>query len=127
MTKWQHSARRILQRLGSPLVFVEYSTPQDARTGERTGATATGLSVTARAALIARRESADAGIKRGDQVLLIEAAPFAGLSPLGTNWRVTIAGVQHQLSALQVYGRSRPDEAPAFYSSPLGLGARTSG
>lgn len=125
--RWQQSANRILKRLGSPLVFVEYETAQDRRTGERSGAVATGLSVTARAALVPLEESLDAGIERGDQMLICEAAPFDGLSPMGRLWRVTIDGVEHQLSPMQAYGRSRPDEPPAFYESTLQLGARRSG
>lgn len=117
------SASRILARSGEILTFKRYGMSKDKLAGSQTPVLTD--TVQAFAAILSPRESKDRDLRRGDQVLLVEAIPFSG--DLTDEWKVVIGGKELPISSPVAAGRTAPTDPAYFFEAILRSGGETIG
>lgn len=117
--QFQAAAARLLARYGSLMSFQRYAVVKDKRAGSQTLAP-TGAPVQALACVLDAEESRDRGVAAGDQVLLVEGAPF-GIA-ISDRWTVSWGEGERKISNPVTASRSTPAEPIAYYQAFLKAG-----
>ncbi len=115
------SVRRTLRRHGSMTLFRHYTEIRDRKRGSQTW-TPSGVEVTARAAMVSLKASREQGFQRGDQVLIVEGAPFP--VDLDEDWRVVIGGEETMIAGPIAAQRTRPTDRASYFETILRTGGQ---
>lgn len=117
----RQAAARLLKRYGAAMSFQRITLVKGPRGSGSETPTATGDPVVANAALIPAEASIDRRVAMGDEVLLVDGAPFAAAGvELADGWRMTLPGGEvRPLSEPVTAVRTRPGEPAAYYETML--------
>lgn len=117
------TANRVLGRRGELLSFRRYSLTKDKINGSQ--AKVLTHTVSALAAVLSVYESKDRDLRRGDQIILVQAEPFPG--DLTDEWVVILGGVEWPISSPVAAGRTAPSDPASYFEGVLRVGASTIG
>ena len=119
----RQAAARLLRRYGVAMTFQRVALTKSKAKGSQASGPV-GSPISANATLTPAKVSIDHRVAMGDEVLMVDGAPFAAAGvELADGWRVTLPGGEiRPISEAVIASRTRPGDPAAYYETMLRRG-----